>query len=87
MRNIKDVKENNVIEIEDTKEAEKVENKEPSEIVKKNKDGKWQIKLATGERAIKLFDKQRDAIEYAKNLMETQGGSIRIHSLKGKIRK
>lgn len=49
--------------------------------------GKWQVKLAHGEKAIKVLDTQKEAIDYAKNLVKTQGGSIRIHSVKGKIRK
>lgn len=49
--------------------------------------GQWQVKLATGEKAIKLFETQKEAIEYAKKLVRTQGGSIRIHSMKGQMRK
>lgn len=49
--------------------------------------GQWQVKLAKGEKAIKLFVTQKEAIEYAKKLVRTQGGSIRIHSMKGQIRK
>lgn len=47
----------------------------------------WQVKLAHGEKAIKLFATQAEAITFAKGLVKTQGGSIRVHSLKGKIRK
>ncbi|MFA6624805.1 MAG: DUF2188 domain-containing protein [Bacilli bacterium] len=49
--------------------------------------GVWQVKLATGQKAIKLFDTQAQAIDYAKSLVKTQGGSIRIHSRKGHMRK
>ena len=55
--------------------------------VGKQKSGKWQVKLENGERAIKLFDTQKEAIDYAKELIKTQGGSYRIHSRQGKIRK
>jgi hypothetical protein len=55
--------------------------------ISKQPTGKWQVKLATGERAIKLFDTQEQAIAYAKALVKTQGGSIRVHSLTGKMRK
>ncbi len=55
--------------------------------ISKQASGKWQVKLATGERAIKLFDTQLQAINYAKALVRTQGGSIRIHSVSGKMRK
>ena len=47
----------------------------------------WQVKLATGEKAIKIFPTQAEAIEYAKKLVRTQGGSIRIHSMRGQLRK
>lgn len=43
---------------------------------------KWQVKAAGAEKALKLFDTQKEAIEYAK-----QFGSYRIHSMSGKIRK
>lgn len=55
--------------------------------ISKQPSGKWQVKLATGERAIKLFDTQQQAIVYAKSLVRTQGGSIRIHAVSGKMRK
>ena len=47
----------------------------------------WQVKLATGEKAIKIFPTQAEAIAYAKQLVKKQGGSIRIHSMKGQLRK
>jgi hypothetical protein len=55
--------------------------------ISKQPTGKWQVKLATGERAIKLFDTQERAITYAKALVRSQGGSIRVHGVKGKMRK
>lgn len=53
----------------------------------KTNEGKWQVKLASGERAVKLFDTQSEAITFAKGLVRTNGGSIRIHSVSGKMRK
>lgn len=55
--------------------------------ISKVPDKGWQVKLATGKKAIKYFPTQNEAINYAKSLADTQGGSIRIHSKKGKIRK
>ena len=55
--------------------------------ISKREDKMWQIKFATGKKAIKLFDTQAEAIVYAKKLAKSQEGSIRVHSLKGKIRK
>ncbi len=90
------IKDEEVVE----EESEKVEKKEPKKVqpvlykdksrvyhISRNENGKWQVKLANGEKAIKLFDTQLQAINYAKALVKTRGGSIRIHSVKGKIRK
>lgn len=50
-------------------------------------DNFWQVKLANGKRRVKKFTTQQAAIDYAKKLVERYGGSIRIHSVRGKIRK
>jgi len=55
--------------------------------ITKNPEGKWQVRLAGGERAIRLFDTQKEAIIFANRLVKTRGGSIRVHAVNGKIRK
>lgn len=55
--------------------------------ISKRDDGKWQVKFAKGERALKLFDTQAEAIAFAKEKAENQDGSITIHKKDGKIRK
>lgn len=56
--------------------------------ISRQKDGvRWQVRLATGKRAIRLFLTQKEALAYAKELCLRNGGSIRIHSLKGKMRR
>jgi hypothetical protein len=55
--------------------------------ITKQPSGKWQVKLANGEKVIRLFDTQAEAIAFTKGLVESRGGSYRIHSVKGKIRK
>ena len=56
--------------------------------ISRQKDGvRWQVRLATGKRAIRLFPTQKEALAYAKELCLRNGGSIRIHSLKGKMRR
>ena len=40
-----------------------------------------------GQKAIKLFNTQAEAIVFAKKLAKSQEGSIRVHSVKGRIRK
>lgn len=50
-------------------------------------DGKWQVKLRKGEKALKLFDTQAEAIVFAKEKAKNQDGHITIHKVDGKIRK
>lgn len=56
-------------------------------ITKRTSDGKWQIKFNRGKKAIKLFDTQMQAIEYAKALAQNQEASIMIHKEDGTFRK
>ncbi|HIY97338.1 MAG TPA: DUF2188 domain-containing protein [Candidatus Borkfalkia excrementigallinarum] len=79
-------------------DAEKVQEEVPAKAEKeksaarnyhvaKRPDGKWQVNFAGGEKAIKLFSTQAEAIAYAKKLAENQDGSISIHKKDGKLRK
>lgn len=56
-------------------------------ITKRVSDGKWQIKFNKGKKAIKLFDTQAQAIDYAKALAQNQEASIMIHKEDGSFRK
>jgi hypothetical protein len=67
--------------------AKKDEGGKTYHIAKRASDGKWQVKLASGEIAIKLFDTQAEAIDYATKMAKNQKGSIRVHSMKGTLRK
>ena len=49
----------------------------------KRRDGKWEVKFAGGQKAIKLFDTQKEAIEYSKKMAANQGGSMLVHNSKG----
>ena len=59
--------------------------------VSKREDGKWQVKLAGGKIAIKLFDTKAEALEYTLKMSENQKAAVRFHASKGankgKIRK
>lgn len=48
---------------------------------------KWKVKLADGGKVIKLFNTQKEAIEYADSLCQKNGRGFVVHSKKGKIRK
>ena len=49
----------------------------------KRKDGKWEVKFTYGQKAIKLFDTQKEALEYSKKMAKNQGGSLLVHNSKG----
>lgn len=51
--------------------------------VVKREDGKWEVKYAGGQKAIKLFDTQKEAVEYTKQMAENQGGKMLVHNSKG----
>ena len=38
----------------------------------KRDDGKWEVKFAGGQKAIKLFNTQKEALEYSKKMAENQ---------------
>ncbi len=56
-------------------------------ISKRKSDGKWQIKLEGGAKAIKLFDTQAEAIAYGKTLADNQDARFVLHKLDGSFRK
>ena len=49
----------------------------------KREDGKWQVKFAGGEKAIKLFDTQKEALDYTKKMAKNQDGSVLVHNSRG----
>ena len=80
-------------EISDTRPSESSDEEQKKKPVHKNyhvslrDDGKWQVKFAKGEKALKLFDTQAEAITFAKEKAKNQDGNITIHKTDGKIRK
>ncbi len=57
-------------------------------IAKRKDDGKWQVKAEGAEKALKLFDTQAEAIDYAKGLVANNpDAQIRIHKVDGSYRK
>jgi len=51
--------------------------------VVKRDDGKWEVKFAGGEKAIKLFNTQAEAVEYTKAMAKNQDGAMLVHNSKG----
>ena len=50
---------------------------------KRKEDGKWTVKYAGGDKVIKLFDTQKEALEYTKKMAANQGGTVLVHASKG----
>ncbi len=50
------------------------------------KDGKWQVKGAGNSRATKLFDTQKEAINYGREIARNQQSELVIHGRNGQIR-
>ena len=55
--------------------------------ISRNKDGKWQVKGEKADKALKLFDTQKEAIAYAESVSKNQDGNVVIHKKDGKVRK
>ena len=51
--------------------------------VAKRDDGMWAVKFAGGEKAIKLFKTQAEAVAYTKEMAKNQDGKMLVHNSKG----
>lgn len=56
-------------------------------VSERKEDDKWAVKGEGDARAVKLFDTQAEAIDYARTLADNQDGRIVIHKRDGTIRK
>lgn len=59
------------------------ESKRVYHVVKRD-DGKWEVKFAGGEKAIKLFDRQDEAVVYSRQMSKNQKGAMLVHNSKCK---
>ena len=80
-------------ETQTIKKAEILTNEEGKQFAKayhisqRKELNKWQVKGAGSDKALKLFDTQKEAIEYANELSAKNGAAVRVHSRAGKMRK
>ena len=59
------------------------EKKKVYHIAKRASDGLWTIKFAGGEKVIKTFKPQKEALAYADTLEKNQGATTLVHASKG----
>ena len=52
-------------------------------IQKRKSDGKWEVKVTGGERAIKLFDTKAEAVEFTKGRAERNDRAVLARASKG----
>ena len=52
-------------------------------VAKRAEDNKWTIKFAGGEKVIKLCNTKEEALAFANQLAENQGGIVQFHASKG----
>ncbi len=52
-------------------------------IMKRAKDDRWIVKIAQSKKAIKIFDTQKEAIEFAEVLAGNNKGVVRVFASKG----
>lgn len=50
------------------------------------KDGNWAVKGAGNDRATKTFDRQSDAIDFARDIARNQKSELFVHRKDGTIR-
>ena len=50
---------------------------------KRKEDNKWVVKFAGGEKVIKTFDTQKEALEYCNRMADNQDGTVLVHASKG----
>lgn len=73
------------------KETKKTEKKKPDlkngtrvyHVSKREEDGLWTVKYAGGDKVIKTFDTQKEALEYTKQMAANQEGKVLVHNSKG----
>ncbi len=68
---------------EETKKGPKAEGKRVYHVSKRASDKKWVVKFAGGEKVIKVFDTQKEALDYTNKMAENQGGTVLTHASKG----
>ncbi|MDP2884815.1 MAG: DUF2188 domain-containing protein [Ignavibacteria bacterium] len=51
-----------------------------------NPKGGWGVKREGSGRALKVFDNQQEAVDFARHVTARQGGEVVIHSRDGRIR-
>lgn len=67
------------------KPAKKEEAKKVYHVSKRASDGKWVIKFAGGEKAIKIFDTKQEAVTYVNFLVKSNKQAVVLtHASKGK---
>lgn len=66
--------------------AEEKRNTGKTYVLSKRADGKWALKYTGGERVIKCFDTQAEALEFTKKRAENNDRAVVVKASKGKFK-
>ena len=75
------------VEVKEEKKAEPKKKRQAAMHITKHKDGGWQVKRENAQRALRKFETQKEAIEYAKQIEKDKGIGYIIHKADGSTRK
>lgn len=76
-------KENKTSQKENKKASKTIIEDNKTYLIEKREDDKWKLYLSNSNKTMKLFDTQKEAISYAKQLASKNNGTIKVKSTKG----
>ena len=76
-------KENKTSQKENKKVSKTIIEDNKTYLIEKREDDKWKLYLSNSNKTMKLFDTQKEAISYAKQLASKNNGTIKVKSTKG----
>lgn len=76
-----------IVEVESSNITSEKKERKLSYHITKHPNGGWQLKKGKAQRAMKRFNTQKEAIDYAKQLEKERGISYLIHKQDGSNRK
>lgn len=76
-------KENKTSQKENKKASKTINEDNKTYLIEKREDDKWKLYLSNSNKTMKLFDTQKEAISYAKQLASKNNGTIKVKSTKG----
>jgi len=85
IRQVKHLKRDSKLSVADAKKiAQKVYKKRTYHVLRRE-DGNWSVQKQGAQRAVKLFERKKDAVEYARRLSKSTNLDLVVHRKDGSI--